>query len=120
MKKELLSILKTCLLIILSVIVLDSLVGFVFDTLIQRLPQEGERVAKSYYAFHGVESDIVIVGSSRAETTYDCKMLMDSTPGISIYNCGGDGQGLFYCNALINSIFDRYTPRCVVWDVCSC
>lgn len=117
MKKEIIAILKSLFFIAAVVIALDILVGVIFDSIIKRLPPEGERVSKSYFAYHRVNTDVVIVGSSRAETTYDCEILMDSLPGYTMYNCGGDGQGLLYCNTLINSIFDRYTPRCVVWDV---
>lgn len=117
MKKEIFAILKSCLFIASVVVVLDFLIGLFFDGLIKRLPSEGERVAKSYYAFHNVDSDIVIIGSSRAETTYDCEIIMDSLPGYTVYNCGADGQRLIYCNTLINSVLDRYTPKCIVWDV---
>lgn len=117
MKKEIFAIFKSIAFIVLIVIVLDVLVGVVFDNMIKKLPSEGERVAKSYYAFHNVGTDIVIIGSSRAETTYDCKIIMDSLPDYTAFNCGGDGQAFFYCNTLINSILDRYTPRCIIWDV---
>ena len=117
MKKEVFSIIKSCAFIALIVFVLDFIVGRVFDNMIKKLPSEGERVAKSYYAFHKVDADIVIIGSSRAETTYDCEIIMDSLPGYMAFNCGGDGQAFFYCNTLINTILDRYTPRCIVWDV---
>lgn len=117
MKKEIFAILKSLLFIAVLVVVLDILIGVTFDSIIKKLPPEGERVSKSYYAFHKVNTDVVVVGSSRAETTYDCEILMDSLPGLTFYNCGGDGQGLLYCNTLINSIFDRYSPHCIVWDV---
>lgn len=117
MKREILAIVKSCLFIAVLVFALDFLVGVVFDNLIKRLPAEGERVAKSYYAFHKVNSDVIIIGSSRAETTYDCEILMDSLPGYSVFNCGGDGQKLVYCSTLINSLLDRYTPNLIVWDV---
>ena len=116
MKREICRILMFIASVIVISVFLDFGIGKTFDYLITRMPSDGERVAKSYYAFNKVDSDILIVGSSRAETGYDCRVFTDSLPSYSFFNCGGDGQDFYYCNTLINSIFDRYTPKAIIWD----
>lgn len=97
-------------------LVFDFGVGKFFDWAMTKMPSEGERVAKSYYSFNKVEEDIIVVGSSRAETGYNSMILMDSLKNYSVFNCGGDGQGFFYTNILVNSILDRYSPKVILWD----
>ena len=104
------------LIFVVFVCILDVCVGLFFDAKMKELPDDGERIAKTNYAINKVNSDIIIVGSSRAETGYNPRILMDSIPQYSVYNCGGDGQGFFYCNTLINTILDRYVPNYIVWD----
>lgn len=96
-------------------LLIDFCVGFFFDRMIDKMPPDGERVAKSYHSLTKVNADLVVIGSSRAETAYVSTMLMDSL-NMSVYNCGGDGQDFFYCNTLINCILDRYTPKIIIWD----
>ena len=97
-------------------LLLDFGVGKFFDWAIKQMPSEGERVAKSYYSLNKVKDDIIIVGSSRAETGYNSMILMDSLQNLSVFNSGGDSQGFFYVNILVNSILDRYTPKVIIWD----
>lgn len=97
-------------------VVIDFGVGRLFDGLLEKIPDEGEHFAKSNYSFTRVDEDIVITGSSRAESGYDCKILLDSLPQYSIYNCGTYGQNFELNNVLINSILDRYVPKAIVWD----
>lgn len=97
-------------------LVFDFGVGRFFDWAMTKMPSEGERVAKSYFSLNKVEADVIIVGSSRAETGYNSKILMDSLQNHTVNNCGGDGQGFFYTNILVNSILDRYSPKAIIWD----
>ena len=103
-------------LFVLIVVLMDLCVGVFFDAKLNELPDEGERIAKTNYSINKVDSDIIIIGSSRAETGYNSKLLMEHLPGYSVYNCGGDGQGFFYCNTLINTILDRHVPKYIIWD----
>ncbi len=116
MKKEIRNILCFLVGVAVCFVLLDIGVGQLFDRLIRKMPPDGERVAKSYHCLHKVQSDVVIVGSSRAETGYDCSILSDSMPQFSFYNCGGDAQEFYYVNTLINSMLDRYVPKAIVWD----
>lgn len=101
---------------IVCFLVVDFGVGKFFDWAMTKMPSEGERVAKSYYSLNKVTDDIIIVGSSRAETGYNSMILMDSLQNYNVFNCGGDDQGFFYTNLLVNSILDRYSPKCILWD----
>ena len=97
-------------------LVFDFGVGKFFDWAMTKMPSEGERVAKSYYSLNKVKDDIIIVGSSRPEAGYNSKILMDSLLNFSVFNSGGDSQGFFYTNILVNSILDRYSPNAIIWD----
>ena len=100
-----------------TVLLLDNGIGYVFDSLLERLPNEGERVAKSNYVITKVKSDIVIIGSSRAECHYDSKMIQEAMPTKTVFNCGVDGALFFYELAAFNAILDRYTPEMIIWDM---
>ena len=109
--------LTACLVFVLGVLALDNLVGLFFDQMLEKLPNEGERVAKSNYSLKKVEADLIVIGSSRAECHYDTEVLSKSFPEYTVYNCGGDGQGFLYCNVLLNGMVNRYTPKVVIWDM---
>ena len=117
MKKEVLKIGVTLVSLILCVLLIDFGVGKVFDSLLAKLPSEGERVAKSNFILTKVNSDIVIVGSSRAECNYNSRLMQDADLGGAVFNCGVDGALFFYEVAVINSILDRYTPKIIIWDL---
>ena len=85
--------------------------------MLEKLPSEGERVAKSNYVLTRVNSDVVIVGSSRAECHYNSKMLQESGLGGAVFNCGVDGSLFYYQVAVVNCILDRYAPQLIIWDL---
>lgn len=116
MKNSILRFAIIVLLFVCCVLVLDYFVGVFFDNKMQQMPNEGERVAKSQYVITKVEADIVVVGSSRAECHYDCHILIDSLKDYTVYNGGGDGQGFYYCNTIVNCLLRRYAPKVIIWD----
>ena len=97
--------------------IMDFGIGAIFDGMIQNLPDDGERVAKSNYVLTKNESDIVVIGSSRAECHYDTRIIQERYPDKTVYNCGIDGQGLFYQIAVVNCLLDRYKPDMIIWDL---
>lgn len=115
--KEIAKICKFLVALFASVLLIDFCVGLNFDSLLAKLPCEGERVAKSNFVLTKVNSNIVIIGSSRAECHYDSKMIQDSMQSKTVFNCGVDGQLFFYEVAVFNSILDRYTPDLIIWDI---
>lgn len=100
----------------LCFVLMDYGVGLFFEWAIAQLPAEGERVAKSEYVLNRVEADVVVLGSSRAESHYDCSVIKQYFPDFSVFNCGVDGQQFYYTCAVFNSIMDRYTPKIIIWD----
>lgn len=96
--------------------VLDYVIGLWFDNVRHNLPMDGERTAKAEYVINKVEADIVIIGSSRAQSHYDTKVFCDSIPNMTVFNCGGDGQKFWYCDIITNCILDRYNPKLIIWD----
>lgn len=114
--KELKKILVTLFLVLLCLFVFDYAIGYIFDSLRKSLPIDGERTAKTEYVINRMEADIVIVGSSRAQSHYDTYVFRDSFPQMSVFNCGGDGQKFWYCDIITNCIINRYSPKLVIWD----
>lgn len=96
--------------------VLDYVIGLWFDNVRHNLPMDGERTAKAEYVINKVDADIVIIGSSRAQSHYDTRVFRDSIPNMSVFNCGGDGQKFWYCDIVTNCILDRYNPKLIIWD----
>jgi hypothetical protein len=63
-------------------------------------------------------SEIVIIGSSRAQNQYIPKIFTDSL-GLSCFNMGSGGQNIYYHYAIISSILERYTPKIILLDLIS-
>ena len=113
---EIKRILKALITILIFFVVLDNAVGLVFDRLLSCLPDNGDKVAKANYVINRMNSDCVVIGSSRALSHYDTRVLVDSLPYNTVYNCGIDGQGTYYTDMLVNLLLDRYTPKTIIWD----
>lgn len=67
------------------------------------------------YAMCEVNTDVVVIGSSRAKHHYVSSILADSL-GLSVFNCGRNGENLRYQTAVLNGILNRYAPKLVVWN----
>lgn len=68
------------------------------------------------YTVEKVDSEIVIIGSSRANHHYVSSILEDSLDR-SVYNCGNDGSFFYYQTCMIDAILRRYTPKMIIWDL---
>ena len=71
---------------------------------------------KTPFVVEKVNSDVVIIGSSKASHHYVPQMLEDSL-GMTAYNCGQDGCFFLYQNCVINMLLDRYKPKMIIWDI---
>lgn len=71
---------------------------------------------RNNYIFNDVNSDVIILGSSRAIHHYNPQVFSDSL-GLSCYNCGEDGMGIFLMWARYQAIRKRYTPKLVIYEV---
>jgi len=70
---------------------------------------------RTTYSMEKTEADILIFGSSRANHHYVPEVFTDSL-GLSFYNTGRDGNGIFYQAALLKSVLKRYTPKLIILD----
>lgn len=68
------------------------------------------------YAVEQTRDDIIILGSSRAQSHYDPSILESQLEG-SCYNAGRNGQSLLYAAAVHNAILSRQAPQVVILDV---
>jgi len=62
--------------------------------------------------------DIVIFGSSRAESHYIPSILRDAT-GASVYNAGFKGSNIVYDYGLEQLLLDHYVPKLIIYDFSS-
>jgi hypothetical protein len=70
---------------------------------------------RTTYSMEKTDADMLIFGSSRANHHYVPEVFVDSL-GLSYYNTGRDGNGIFYQTALLKSVLSRYTPKLVILD----
>lgn len=106
-------------LVLLSLVaVIDKSIGIGFNEL-KNIGLEVNpecRWLKTPYSIEKVDSDVLIIGSSRAQHNYVTSCFSDSLE-CSVYNCGQDGCFFLFQNCLINMILERYQPKMIVWDV---
>lgn len=92
----------------------DKLFGMVMDSVLTTT-EKGDW-GKNNYFFNELKSDIVILGSSRAIHHYN-PMIFSDTLGMSCYNCGEDGMGIFLMFARYKAISQRCCPKIVIYEV---
>ena len=68
------------------------------------------------YSLQEADQDIMIYGSSRALRHYS-PAIISAGLGMSCYNAGRDGQGIFYVEAVIKAQLKRYTPKIALIDL---
>lgn len=101
---------------LVSVIIVDMIIGKSFDVLRDLDYKKNPQSRPSDYMVKSVESNVVIVGSSLASCHYIPAKIEDGI-GLSTYNCGMDGTGFLVQNSLLNLMLDRYQPKVIVWEV---
>ena len=104
--------------ILLIVIGFDLLVGAVSGKLIKEVPDVGVNQTNTAQALFSREADVLILGSSRANHSFDCRVLEDSL-GMSCYNAGRDGQNMAYDAMVFFTYIERHLPKVVILDVAS-
>ena len=82
--KQLKKIIVTLFCVLTCVLIFDYIIGYSFDVIRHSLPIDGERTAKTEYIITDMNADIVIIGSSRAQSHYDTYVLRDSFPNYTI------------------------------------
>lgn len=114
MKKGLSRFCIACLTILISIIVVDNIIGKVMDWMLPQISNQGD-TGKTYFSLYDVESPVVVVGSSRASHHYVTKIIED-TLGVPAYNVARDGCFFSYNCCVVNSILDRYSPKLIIWE----
>ena len=101
--------------VLAGVAVVDKVAGAGMNRLRDAVPVTQD-IGKGRFAIREVETDVVIVGSSRAAHHYVSTMIADSL-GCSVYNVGRDGCFFSDNLCVTNAILDRDSPKMIVLEV---
>ena len=104
---------KNLIIFFVIFIILDYCAGFILEHLYFNSHYGAHH--HTTYALEKTEADILVFGSSRANHHYVPEIYSD-TLGLSFYNTGRDGYGIFYQYALMKIILKRYTPKIIIFD----
>ncbi len=122
MKKDNVRFLKTILIAIAMLVVVDIAVGVVADRLMDKLPDFSGDFAKDNYRLHRLETDVVILGSSRGCKHYVSQQLADSIDAcmgkhLSLYNASISAKKLNSNSCAAEVLLSRYRPQLVIYDI---
>ena len=100
----------------------DILIGIAGDYTMTKLPDHTSQFSKSYYRMNRLETDIIVVGSSRGLHHYVTEVIQDSvnryTNGTySAYNASIRGRFIDANSCTAESIMDRWSPKLLIFDV---
>ena len=99
---------------LLVIVIFDQLFGVGMAAILKNT-EKGDW-GRNNYIFNEVDHDVIILGSSRAIHHYDPKIFSD-TLGMSCYNCGEDGMGIFLMYPRYRAIEARKAPKIVIYEV---
>jgi hypothetical protein len=112
------------LLLVAVLILADILVGVISKAIINKVSREpiARYAALIAYKFQSVKADVVIVGSSTANSHYIPSTFADSLSNLYGekligFNAGAQNQGIPYCKAILSGVFERCHPKMVVMDI---
>ena len=122
MKKDSARFWKTILIVAAMVVGVDITLGIVADGLMDKLPYSNEDLAKDNYRLHHLNTDVVIIGSSRGCNHYVTKQLGDSIDAyygehLSIYNAAIAGKLANSNSCAAEVVIARYRPKLVIYDI---
>jgi hypothetical protein len=107
-------LIKKLFILLLLIIAIDFSLGIILETILVSSPDG--RYYKAYHSLLECKDDVIIFGSSRAETNYAPLVFEDSLKQ-SCWNTGRGGQGLPFWYAMEEGILQRYTPRIAIVNV---
>jgi len=105
---------KKILLLIIILITIDFCVGLILNVVLVNSPDG--RYFKAEYSLGRSTEDIIVFGSSRAETNYAPYIFEDSLK-LTCWNTGRGGQTLPFWYAMEQGILSRYTPKIAIVNV---
>ena len=103
------------ILIIISIVFcVDFFSGIVLEKLYQSC--KSGVCYQENYIMRKTNQDLLVFGSSRAAYHYVPSILKDSL-GISVYNCGREGTGIYYHYGVLLATLKRYNPKIIFLDI---
>lgn len=76
----------------------------------------GGDTKSNFYIAQECNKELLIFGSSRSVHHYIPEILSDSL-GLSVYNCGTDGNGIVLMYSRLLMIIQRYKPKMIIYDL---
>lgn len=101
---------------ILLLVMCDCVSNVMFNFLQDNALKQSPTGMIAEYTVKMVDSEIVIIGSSRAANHYVSSILADSL-SYSVYNCGSGGNLFYYQTCMIDAILRRYAPKMIIWEL---
>ncbi|MCD8290157.1 MAG: hypothetical protein LUC91_01490 [Prevotella sp.] len=98
----------------LLVIICDFAIGFIGGKLVENA--KGGDTKRKYSIANNTNEEFLIFGSSRAIHHYDAEILED-TIGMSVHNCGFQGNGIICAYGFYKMITERYYPKVMVYEI---
>ena len=103
-------------------VAVDITVGVVADRLMDKLPDFSGDFAKDNYRLHRLETDVVILGSSRGCYHYVSQQLNDSIDAylgkhLSLYNAAISAKKANSNSCAAEVLIARYRPQLVIYDI---
>lgn len=92
----------------------DKIIGFTSVVLVNNA--KGGDYGKNNYIIREMNSDVLIIGSSRGIHHYDPTIIEDSL-GLSCFNCSRDGNGIIMHYAYYKAYSSRYVPKIIIYDI---
>ncbi len=106
--------LKRILILFVLLVLVDFFVGIFLGQILNH--STDGRYFKAKYSLERCNEDLIIFGSSRAETNYAPFVFEDSL-NISCWNTGRGGQTIPFWYAMEKGILSRYTPKIAIVNV---
>lgn len=107
---------KKIFFILVVLAVIDVAVGKIGDEIILNMPESSAFISHTTYSVLVKETDILIVGASKAKHGIDPYLLHDSL-GMDCYNAGEDGQDMMYYDMVLQGFVSRKKPKIVILDM---
>ncbi len=101
----------------ISLFAIDRVVGIAGEKIVSEF-SPSTSFGMIHHGLFAVETDALIVGSSRGKLHYDPNILTDSL-GLDFYNIGNNSYRVNMNCCLINTILDRYSPKLIIWEISS-
>lgn len=105
---------RNIILFFVAIAIIDIAFGFTCRYLNSHA--KGGDTKTHYDIAMNMKADVLLFGSSRCIHHYVPSILEDSL-GMSVYNCGLDGNGILYQYSRLRMILNRYIPKVIVYDI---